>query len=414
MIQNNIQTKLKVLSSSFFPSIVSAFIDNTDILSLAVLFLAAALFRERAIYLLAPIYALQYFINEANHRISLITRKSLMDLVRERFGIQTSLLFGTLVLFSNLLLTTSLFLLLKEISLYVTFPVIYFYIYIFAFLLTPIFFKKLKSIRKLFLMNSILMLPLFAFLILGNVHFETVLRPISFSEITHLGVYPILAAIFGLSFPFWTHFFIGGYVSTNNISIHKLEYDKLEQRFVLIFSGIFQFLILLSFVGLLSFYKEAPPYNSFMKIVYDVFPTVLKLRSIPTILMVFSCLFGLTFISLSSSYIFGNFFGVEALPNQEISGLKSIKYSYLFLLILSFFMAHTIQVRTMSFVVFAGVFNFGLLLFLMFYLFAIGNTKDLMGRFRNTLFTNISMVITTILIVILFVLVILSYFFPTV
>lgn len=413
MTLNTTKIRLKVFSSSFFPAIISAYIDNTDILSLSILFLAAALFQERSIYLLIPIYAMQYFINESTHRISLTTRKGLMDLVRERFGIQTSLFFGAFILLSNLFLTISIFLLLKEIAHNITFSTTYFYIYIFTFLLTPIFFKKLKSIRKLFLINSVLLLPLFAFLILGNIHSAAIFRPVSFFEISRLNIYPILAAIFGLSFPFWTHFFIGGYISTNNISIHKLEYDKLEQRFILLFSGIFQFLILLSFVGLLSLYKQSPPYSSFMKIIYDVFPTILKLRSVPTLLMVFSCLFGLIFISLSSSYIFGNFFGIEALPNQEISGLKSIKYPYLFSLAVSFVVANIISVRTISFIVFTGVINFGLLMFLMYYLFVIANTKDLMGRFKNSTFSNMTMIVATVLIFVVFILVIVGYLFPT-
>ncbi len=412
MILNTTKIRLRVFSSSFFPAIISAYIDNTDILSLAILFLSAALFRERALYLLIPIYVLQYFINEFTHRVSLITRKGLMDLVRERFGVPTSLLFGTFVMLSNLSLTVSIFLLLKEISHYITFPVTYFYFYITIFLFIPIFFKKLKSIRKLFFINSVLLLPLFAFLFLGHVHIDEIFRPVSFFEVSRLNVYPVLAAIFGLSFPFWTHFFIGGYLSTNNISIHKLEYDKLEQRFVLLFSGIFQLLILLSFVGLLSLYKQVPPYSSFMKIVYDVFPTILRIRSIPTLLMVFSCLFGLIFISLSSSYIFGNFFGIEALPNQEIAESRGVKYSYLFLLVVSFLLAHWLPVRTISFIVFAGVFNFGLLIFLMYYLFIIANTKDLMGRFRNSLFSNIVMITATVFICALFVLVILGFLFP--
>lgn len=182
---------------------------------------------------------------------------------------------------------------------------------------------------------------------------------------------------------------------------------------MLLFSGIFQFLILLSFVGLLSLYKQSPPYSSFMKIVYDVFPTILKLRSVPTLLMVFSCLFGLIFISLSSSYIFGNFFGIEALPNQEISGLKSIKYPYLFSLAVSFVVANIISVRTISFIVFTGVINFGLLMFLMYYLFVIANTKDLMGRFKNSAFSNMTMIVATVLIFVVFILVIVGYLFPT-
>lgn len=412
MNHNIIKTKLHIFSSSFFPAIISAFIDNTDILSLSILFLAAARFRERSVFLLIPIYAIQYLINETNHRISLTTRKGLMDLIRERFGIHASLAFGIFALVSNLLLSTSLFLLLKELSHYITFPVIYFYIYIFVFLFIPVFFKKLKSVRKLFLINSLFLLPLYTFLVLGNIHFETLLKPISFSEIMLPSMYPIGAALFGVSFPFWTYFFIGGYISTNNISIHRLEYDKLEQRFVLIFSGIFQFLILLSFVGLLSFYKGGFPYPSFMMIIYYVLQTVSKLRYIPTILMVFSCLFGLIFISLSSSYILGNFFGIEALPNEEISGKKSITYFYMFVFVLSFLLANLIHVRTISFIIFTGIFNFGLLLFLISYLFILGNSKNLMGRFRNTYFTNISMIGAAILIFIVSVLVILNYVFP--
>lgn len=346
---------------------------------------------------------MQYFINETNYRICLATRKGLMDLIRERFGVRTSLFFGGLILLCNLFLATSLFLLLKEMVVYLSFPPLYYYIYISMFLLTPVFFKKLKSIRKLFIVNSIFLFPLFTFILLGKINLAKLATPLIPFDIFQLDIYPALAALFGLSFPVWTHFFIGGYVSTNNINIHKLEFNKLEQRFVLLLSGIFQFLILLSFVGVLSVYSQGPPYPSFMGIIYDVFPTILKMRSIPTILIVFSCAFGIIFISLSSSHIFGNFFGVEALPDQEISHQRGIKYLYLLSLICSFLLASFIKMRTIFFILFAGIFNFGLLLFLLYYLYTIGNTRGLMGRFKNSGFSNGSIVITSV--VILFILV---------
>lgn len=379
--------KLLVFLSVFGPATITAMADN-DAGGVATYSIAGAQLGYPILFPLVFITVLLGVTQEMGMRLTLITRRGLGDLIRERYGVRAAVfMFGALLVANLGTLITELSA-VKETSKMLNLPAIPAVIVIVAVSFFLVVRGNYKLTQSLMLFASLFFL--------AYIFSAVKARPDWGLAVSNL-VYPhgvewtrdysfqflvIGMGVLGTTITPWGQFFISSFAFDKKIEKGKVNYSQMEAYWGAFLTDFFSFFMIVATAAAL--FGSGKPLLSGIEAAKAIQPIAGELAGTLFAVGILNAGFmGLVIVSLSTAYAFAEFFGVSGSLDDSFKKSKT------------FYILYGSQMAVAACVVIFGhfsLFNIAVLtqtvnamaLPLVFYfLIKLTNDRSLMGEFAN-------------------------------
>ncbi|MBI2641769.1 divalent metal cation transporter [Candidatus Roizmanbacteria bacterium] len=380
------------------PGIITAFADN-DAGGVATYSVAASKFGYQILTILIPVTLVLAITQEIGARIAVMSGKGLGDLIRERFGIKTSIFIFIFLFIVNVSVVTqnvggikaalSLLGLDYRIFLPLLLGVLFFVLLKATYARIERFFLVLLFFYVAYIISAVLAKPDWSlafqslFIPQGKITFDYLFTSI---------------AVLGTTITAWGQFFINSYVKDKHLTPSKLKYEQIEVYIGAFLTDFLSFFMIIAVVATLFIHniviENAAQASFAMK------PFAGDLASVLFGVGLFVAGFlGCAIVPLSTAYAFSEFFGYEG--SLDITELKRTRLFYgMFLvqIIIATIIIFLPQVNLFQITLYISFFN-GLMLPLIFYfLYRFANDEEIMREYKNTKLQNFFLVGSAIVI----------------
>lgn len=403
--------RLVVFFAVFGPATITAMADN-DGAGVATYSLAGAKFGYSILFVLLIVTVLLAITQEMGVRIAIVTGKGLGDLIRERYGVLTSLIvfFGLAV--ANIGTIIADFAAIKATAVLFQLPVIP--IIIFVVFMAFIFVTRgsYRSNQRIFLVASLFFFCYVISAIKASPDWGLALRSLIIPTGINLNKDFILAviAVLGTTITPWGQFFINSYVIDKKLSIDKLKYEQIETFFGAFLTDFFSFFMIVATSATLFVNKI--DLISGEQASLAIKPFAGELASVLFGLGMLNAGFmGVVVVSLSTAYAFSEFFGNEGSLDSPFEKGKIFYGLFLAQLIIAAIIVLLPSISLFKLVFYTQALNGALLPFIFFFLLKITNNRELMGKHINNRWYNYFAIISSVVIILSSIFLILSSLF---
>ncbi len=392
--------RILLLLAVFGPATITAMADN-DAAGVATYSLAGAKFGYSILFILLFVTVLLAITQEMGIRIATVSGKGLGDLIRERFGIRTSIIVFLCLLIANVGTLVADFAAVKTTAHLFNLPVVplIFGIIIISFLF--ISRGNYKTNQRIFFV-SILFYFLYIFSafkaspdwVLALRSTFTPLHIVLSKEFIFASI-----AVLGTTITPWGQFFVHSYVIDKKVSPDKLKYEQVETYFGAFLTDFFSFFMIVATAATLFIHNI--PLITGEQASLAIEPFAGHLAGLFFGLGILNAGFiGIVIISLSTAYAFSEFFGYAGSLDAPFEKGKLFYGIFLLQLIIAALIVFLPTINLFSIVFYTQALNAILLPVVFYFLLKFTNDKDLMGQFTNKKWYNYFAVISSIIIVI--------------
>lgn len=395
--------KIFIFFSVFGPATITAMADN-DAGGVATYSIAGAKLGYPILFPLILITILLGITQEMGMRLTVITRKGLADLIREKFGVRAAVLMFSCLLIANLgtlitelsaVKTTSSLLNLPAI------PSIFVIVLISFFFITKGNYKQTQNLMLVsclffltYIFSAVKAKPDWG-LAVSNLFYP---HGVAFTR-TYMRDYLLIGmGVLGTTITPWGQFFISSFSYDKKIEKGKVNYSQLETYWGAFLTDFFSFFMIVATAATL--FQHGIPLESGEQAALAIQPFAGKLAGILFAVGILNAGFmGLVVVSLCTAYAFAEFFGLSGSLNDEFSKSKVFYVLYIAQLIVATVVILFPAVNLFRLAVITQTINaFGLPL-VFYYLIKLTSDKTLMGEFANNAFQKVFAVLCTILII---------------
>jgi Mn2+/Fe2+ NRAMP family transporter len=395
---------LLLFLSVFGPATITAMADN-DAGGVATYSVAGATLGYPILFLLLPITVLLGITQEMGMRLTVVTQKGLGDLIREKFGIRSTLIIFSCLVIANMgtiftelsaVKTTSAMLNLPAIPSVIAIVVVSFIfitrgnykltqgIMLFAclFFLTYIFsaFKAQPdwglAVSNLFYPHGVEFTPEYLrnYLIIGLGVLGTTITP-------------------------WGQFFISSFAYDKKIEKGKVSYAQLETYWGAFLTDFFSFFMIVATAATL--YVHGIPLVSGEQAALAIRPFAGDLAGTLFAIGILNAGFmGLVIVSLSTAYAFAEFFGLSGSLNDSFNKSKTFYLLYIAQLAIATIVILFPGVTLFKMAIVTQAINAIMLPIVFYFLIKLTSDKKLMGGYANNKFQKYFAIVCTVVIVI--------------
>lgn len=400
----NVWKRLLIFLSVFGPATITAMADN-DAGGVATYSIAGAKLGYPVLFMLIPVTVLLGVTQEMGMRLTLITRRGLADLIREKFGVRVALVIflcllvaniGTLVTEISAVKTTSVMLNLPELP-----AVIVIMLISFVFILKG----NYRLTQNIMLLSSLFFLAYIfsAFQVRPDWHLalSNLVYPhgVEFSP-TYLRDYLLIGmGVLGTTITPWGQFFISSFSYDKKIEKGKVLYSQIETYWGAFLTDFFSFFMIVATAATLFVYSI--PLESGEQAALAIKPFAGELAGTLFALGILNAGFmGLVVVSLCTAYAFAEFFGLSGSLDTSFQQSKTFYTLYVLELVIATGLALIPGVSLFKLAVFTQTLNAMALPLVLYYLIKLTSDRKLMGKFANNTFQKWFAIICTILIVV--------------
>lgn len=380
------------------PGIITAIVDN-DAGGITTYSVAGANFGLVMLWTLIPITILLIIVQEMVARLGAVTGKGLSDLIRENFGVKTTVFIMIGLLIANLFVTVSEFAGIAAagelfgLSRFILVPLAAIAVW---FSILKLNYKKLE---KLFL---VLIVFYIAYIISGfavkpnwsSVFHSTLIPTIQFSRPFIF----LLIALIGTTITPWMQFYLQSSIVEKGIRKAEYKYSRWDVIIGSFATDVISFFIIVTCAVVLfghgirinnavdaakAFEPLAGPYAEYL-FAGGFF---------------IAALFGAFILPLSTSYYVCEAFGWESGVNKKFKNAKNFYILMLFMIIISAAIILIPSISLISLMLFAQFINGLILPILLIIILKLVNNKKLMGEYSNNRWINLVTWVGTILII---------------
>lgn len=398
MLFSNLRKNFVIFFAVIGPGIITA-VANNDAAGIATYSVSASIYGYASRFLLPLEILLLAVTQEIGARVAIVTKKGLGDLIRERLGLKWSIVIFLLLFLSSqgvvlqeiagLKAALSLFGLPYQIFL----PGIIFAVWIFLLK------GNYDTIQKGFLLLAVFYFAYFFSAVQSNPDYKLALINTVYPTDTKVDLPYLFAriAVLGTTITAWGQFFIHSYVRDKGIGVDKLKYEKAEVYLGSFITNFVSFMIMLAVAGTL--YQSGVRIDSAEDAAIAIKPFAGDLAFILFSYGLFTAsILGAAIVPLATAYAFSEFFGFERRLDKSFSQSK-IFYGFLIVqLFLGFFIALLPNLSLFNITLYANFLNGAVLPVIFFFLIKFANDVGIMGNHRNTLFDNVVLIGSTVLI----------------
>jgi Mn2+/Fe2+ NRAMP family transporter len=402
----------------FGPATITAMADN-DAGGVATYSVAGATLGYPILFILFIITILLGVTQEMGMRLTLITRRGLADLIRERFGVKVSLLIFGALLIANLGTLTVELAAVKVTSGMLNLPAmpfVFIVVIIAAVVVTKGNYKLTQGIMLItslfylaYIISAVKAKPDWG-LAVSNIFFP---HGVDFNKEYMRNYLLIGMGVLGTTITPWGQFFISSFAYDKKIDADKVIYSQLETYVGAFLTDFFSFFMIVATAATLFVNKV--PLVSGEAAALAIKPFAGELAGTLFALGILNAGFmGLIVVSLSTAYAFAEFFGLSGSLDTDYKQSKPFYIVFIIQLIGATIFVMFPGISLFKLAIFTQTINAVALPLVFYYLIKLANNKTLMGKYANNGFQKWFTIIGSAVIFIASVLTLGATFFPNI
>lgn len=406
--------KLLIFLSVFGPATITAMADN-DATGVGTYSIAGAQLGYPILFLLVIITVLLAVTQEMGMRLTVVTRRGLADLIREKYGLRAAVVMFIALLIANLGTIVADIAAIKATAPMLGLPAVpvVIAIVVIAFLLVTRGSYRLT--QNLMLVSSLFFIAYIISAVKARPDWGMAASNLIFPhgvQVTpaYLRSYLIIGmGVLGTTITPWGQYFISSFASDKKIEKGKVNYSQLETYWGAFLTNFFSFFMIVATAATLFVHNISLQSGEQAALAIEPFAGKLA-EALFAVGMINAGFMGIVVISLSTSYAFAEFFGLSGSLDDSFKKSKT------------FYILYGAQLAlTAGFVLLPGISFFNLLLttqvidalalpFIFYFLIKLASNKKLMGQFSNRAFQKYFAIGCTVLIVLAAGLALMTYF----
>jgi Mn2+/Fe2+ NRAMP family transporter len=407
--------KILIFLSVFGPATITAMADN-DAGGVATYSIAGAKLGYPILFLLPIITVLLAITQEMGMRLTIITRRGLADLIREKYGVRAALFMfaallianiGTLVTELSAVKTTSAIFNISPVPAVIAIVLVSFVV------ITRGNYKLTQNIMLIaclfflaYIFSAFKARPDWG-LATTNLIFP---HGVDFTQ-SYMRDYLIIGmGVLGTTITPWGQFFISSFASDKKIEKGKVGLSQLETYWGAFLTDFFSFFMIVATAATL--YVNRITLVSGEQAAMAIQPFAGKMAGMLFAFGILNAGFmGLVVVSLSTAYAFAEFFGVSGSLDDSFKQSKTFYILYGIQLLVAMLIAIFSSVSLFQIAVVTQIINAVALPLVFFYLIKLSSDSSLMGEYVNNKFQKWFSIICSVVIVIASIFTVASIFF---
>jgi Mn2+/Fe2+ NRAMP family transporter len=396
--------RVLLFMSVFGPATITAMADN-DAGGVATYSIAGAKLGYPILFPLVFITILLGVTQEMGMRLTIVTRRGLADLIREKFGVKAAILMFASLLFANVATLVTELSAVKTTSSLLNIPAIPSVILI--VLISFIFITRgnYKLTEKIMLISSVFFLSYIISAVMAKPDWGMALSNLAYPHgVDWTPQYSrdfllIGMGVLGTTITPWGQYFISSFAYDKKIERGKVNFSQLETYWGAFLTNFFSFFMIVATAATLFTHKI--PLVSGEQAALAIEPFAGHLAGLLFALGILNAGFmGLVVVSLSTAYAFAEFFGISGSLNDTFKESKTFYILFIVQLIIALFVSILPNVKLFELAVLTQTINAVSLPIVFYFLIKLTSDKELMGEFANNKFQLYFSIICTIVIVI--------------
>jgi Mn2+/Fe2+ NRAMP family transporter len=399
--------RLAVIFAILGPGTITAMADN-DAGGVATYSVAGAKLGYPILFLLLMITVMLGITQEMGMRLTLVTRRGLADLIREKFGVRVSLFIFFALVIANLGTITVNLSAVKTTAYMFNIPEKYTPLLVIGMVLISFFVITRGSYRltqNIMLVVSLFYLAYILSAFKANPDWGLALSNLIYPHGVvwtpeYLRSYLLIGmGVLGTTITPWGQFFISSFAGDKKMEKDTLRYSQIETYWGAFLTDFFSFFMIVATAATL--YVHNIPLTSGEQAAEAIRPFAGNLASQLFAIGILNAAFmGMNVVSLSTAYAFSEFFGVSGSLDSEFQKSRSFYILFLIQLILACGIVMLPVVNLFTLAITTQTLNAMILPLVFFYLIRLTSDKRLMGENANSTFQRNFAIVGSVLIAI--------------
>src|SRR5512140_1063075 len=376
--------------SVFGPATIAAMADN-DASGVATYSIAGATLGYPILFLLTIITLLLAMTQEMGMRLTLVTRRGLADLIREKFGVRVSLLIfagllvaniGTIVVDLAAVSTTSQLLGIPSV------PVL---IGVVLLAVAFITWGNYRLTQNIMLVVCLFYIVYVVSAVKAHPDWTLALTNLVFphgvaATPQYLRTYLLIGmGVIGTTVTPWGQFFISSFAGDKKIEKDTLKYSQLETYWGALWTDFFSFFMIVATAATL--YARGITLQSGEQAALAIEPFAGPLAStLFAVGILVAGFMGIVTVSLSTAYAFSEFFGLSGGLDSDFRSSRTFYILFLVQLVLAALVLVIPGVSLFGLVIATQILNAMILPLVFYYLIKLASSRSLMGVHANSAF----------------------------
>jgi Mn2+/Fe2+ NRAMP family transporter len=396
--------RILIFLSIFGPATITAMADN-DAGGVATYSLAGAKLGYPILFPLVIITVLLGVTQEMGMRLTVITRKGLADLIREKFGVKAAIFMFSALLIANIGTLVTEIAAIKTTSAMLNIPPIPF---VMAVVVVSFFFVtkgNYKLTQGIMLVASLFYIVYIISAVKAHPDWGLAVSNLFYPhgvEMTSVYLRDFLLigmGVLGTTITPWGQFFISSFAFDKKIEKGKIIYSQMETYWGAFLTDFFSFFMIVATAATL--FVHSIPLVSGEQAALAIQPFAGELAGTLFAIGILNAGFmGLVIVSLSTAYAFAEFFGLSGSLNDSYQKSRTFYILFIIQLIVATIVALFIPLSLFKVAVFTQTINAVALPPVFYYLISLTNDRHLMGAFANNTFQKIFSISCTVVIII--------------
>jgi Mn2+/Fe2+ NRAMP family transporter len=406
---------LLLFFSVFGPATITAMSDN-DAGGVATYSVAGATLGYPILFLLAIVTVLLAITQEMGMRLTLVTRRGLADLIRERFGVKASVAIFAALLIANLGTITVDVTAIKTSSAMLHLPVIPFMIAIVAISLLVVTRGNYKLTQGIMLFTSLFYLTYIVSAVKAKPDWGMALSNIVYPHgvdftPAYLRKYLIIGmGVLGTTITPWGQFFISSFAYDKNIEPGKIFFSQLETYIGAFLTDFFSFFMIVAtastlFIHGIPLTSGEDAERAIQPFAGDLAGTLFALGILTAGFM------GMIVVALSTAYSFAEFFGLSGSLDSNFKQSKSFYLLFSSQILIAALVALIPEISLFRLAIITQTINAVALPLVFYYLIQLTSNHKLMGKYVNSSFQKWFSITASVIIFIASALTLIATFF---
>ena len=396
--------RLAIFLSVFGPATITAMADN-DAAGVATYSVAGAKLGYPILFPLAIITILLGITQEMGVRLTIITRKGLADLIREKYGVRVSMFIFASLFIANMGTIIGNMSAIKMTSSMLNLPAIPFLIFVLTF--TYLFVTKgnYKLTQNIMLIACLFYLTYVISAIKAKPDWGLALSNIAYPHGVaftpdYLRAYLIIGmGVLGTTITPWGQFFVSSFAFDKKIEAGKVKYSQLETYWGAFLTDFFSFFMIVATAATL--FAHNIPLESGEQAALAIKPFAGDLAGTLFAIGILNAGFmGIVVVSLSTAYAFSEFFGVSGSLDSSYSQSKKFYILFLAQLIIGALVMLLPRINLFRLAIYTQTLNAMTLPLVFYFLINLTSNKGLMKEYANNAFQKYFAIIATVIIVV--------------
>ncbi len=401
---SNILRRVLIFLSVLGPATITAMADN-DAGGVATYSIAGATLGYPILFPLLLITVLLGITQEMGMRLTIITRKGLADLIREKYGVKVAIFMFVSLVIANMGTIITELSAVKTTSAMLNLPGIPFVLVIVAVSFLFIVKGNYKLTEKIMLISCLFFLTYIFSAFKAKPDWGLALSNLVYPHgvaVTpdYLKNYLIIGmGVLGTTITPWGQFFISSFAYDKKIEKGKVSFSQLETYWGAFLTDFFSFFMIVATAATLFVHNI--PLISGEQAALAIKPFAGQLAGTLFAVGILNAGFmGLVIVSLCTAYVFAEFFGISGSLNDSFKKSRTFYILYILQLAVATVVILFPGVSLFKLAVATQVINAISLPLVFYFLIKLTSDKDLMGEFANTKFQKYFAIICTVVIVI--------------